>query len=698
MLVPGAMIAVAAASAPLAVRRRSAPTYVALAALPVVVPALLAVLWLSMESRRRGRRRCPTCRCSTRSTSPPRSWLLALRPLVHGSGAACSAARGASCTAARAGRARRGGLRVDERDPVPLAAPLRRHRLQLGGDGLLGAGAGGGVAVLERTARWCWSQLAVRLRHRVLWFTGAALLAVVVAKLFLVDLAEYRDHGAHRVVHRRRRAAAHHRLSVAGAAAHRAAGRTGMKRILALTLLAGASLAFAADAPLQPDDFAFGFAIEPVAGAPLQQVTLPAAVYQSATRADLGDLRVFNAAGERGAARAAPAGAGDRPPATGRRCRCFRCAARRARSPEELSLRVEKSASRRDRQRALRRRRDRRRAGGGVAHRRQRRRRAVRGARGRLARPGGRRLQRQAAHRGERRPALLAHRHRRAALARLRHDGQLLERRRIELCAQRAKYLRLSLARSRRTCDAAHRRCARERVVRYRSPPAREWVALSGRVARRGGPASTGSSCGGRGMPVERARRVRLPQPNMVATMDLRSRERATDPWRMRASGLLYRQPERPRGSPTTSSRSPTAAAIPTGGSAWRARRYPGRAGDRVRLGAADAGVRGARRRPVPPRLRRRRARARRLQRRAVVAAVRGAQRHRNPCSPRLGAALTLGGPERLELPLSALPVAALAAVGRARPRRGAARLDGVAARAPAEAGGRGVINPGIGL
>lgn len=45
------------------------------------------------------------------------------------------------------------------------------------------------------------------------------------------------------------------------------------------------------------DDFARGWQIEPEPGRPLQQITLPDEIYAAITRADLGDLRVFNADG-----------------------------------------------------------------------------------------------------------------------------------------------------------------------------------------------------------------------------------------------------------------------------------------------------------------------------------------------------------------------------------------------------------------
>lgn len=46
------------------------------------------------------------------------------------------------------------------------------------------------------------------------------------------------------------------------------------------------------------EDFAYGIAVRPSVEAPLYRARLPVAVYRSVTRPDLGDLRIFNAAGE----------------------------------------------------------------------------------------------------------------------------------------------------------------------------------------------------------------------------------------------------------------------------------------------------------------------------------------------------------------------------------------------------------------
>jgi len=53
-----------------------------------------------------------------------------------------------------------------------------------------------------------------------------------------------------------------------------------------------------AHAGTQPEDFAYGLPLTPSGVTPFAEVELPLAVYRALTRADLGDLRVFNGAGE----------------------------------------------------------------------------------------------------------------------------------------------------------------------------------------------------------------------------------------------------------------------------------------------------------------------------------------------------------------------------------------------------------------
>ena len=70
-----------------------------------------------------------------------------------------------------------------------------------------------------------------------------------------------------------------------------------MKR-WATWLLAAAVSGSALAADLKPTDFAYGLLVETAGEDPGYRVPLPVAVYQTAVRADLGDLRVFNSQGE----------------------------------------------------------------------------------------------------------------------------------------------------------------------------------------------------------------------------------------------------------------------------------------------------------------------------------------------------------------------------------------------------------------
>jgi hypothetical protein len=68
-------------------------------------------------------------------------------------------------------------------------------------------------------------------------------------------------------------------------------------RLLAPSLAVAAGVAAAAAKAPTTRDFAYGLAIEPEPGKPAHELTLPDAVYEGTTRADLGDLRVFNGGG-----------------------------------------------------------------------------------------------------------------------------------------------------------------------------------------------------------------------------------------------------------------------------------------------------------------------------------------------------------------------------------------------------------------
>jgi hypothetical protein len=67
-----------------------------------------------------------------------------------------------------------------------------------------------------------------------------------------------------------------------------------MKALIILFALAqGAALATE-----RPEDFAYGIPIQAGAQSALYEIEIPLAVYRGVTRSDLGDVRVFNSAGE----------------------------------------------------------------------------------------------------------------------------------------------------------------------------------------------------------------------------------------------------------------------------------------------------------------------------------------------------------------------------------------------------------------
>lgn len=306
-----------------------------------------------------------------------------------------------------------------------------------------------------------------------------------------------------------------------------------MIRIPALLALGLAAMPSAGDdVPLRPSDFAYGARIEPAGDGPLYEVTLPRAVYESVTRADLGDLRVFNARGEvvphalrRREAREAPG--------EWLRLPLFPVRSADKRKPDELSLRIEKGA------------------GGSIVN-------VLSGPAAGRGAPVVMYIADASAAAGPLRalevnwkdgPAggfagslrvdasddLRQWRNvaSDAPVVRLRHDGRLLERRRVELAPVRAKYLRLLWTGTERAAALTEIKAERAADAPL---PACEWLTLAPAEAK---PGEYRFGLDGH-MPVDRAR-VRLPQANTVAHVELASRAGPTDSWRLRASGLAYR-------------------------------------------------------------------------------------------------------------------------------------------------------------
>lgn len=122
-----------------------------------------------------------------------------------------------------------------------------------------------------------------------------------------------------------------------------------------------------------------------------------------------------------------------------------------------------------------------------------------------------------------------------APLLYLEHAGQRLERNRVELHGAQAKYLRLSFA---GVPPGFALRRVRAELRPQRVEPERQWLALAGKESERR-PGEYEFDAGGH-FPVDRLR-LTLPQVNTVAQAQLFSRDRAEDPWRIATSATLYR-------------------------------------------------------------------------------------------------------------------------------------------------------------
>lgn len=158
----------------------------------------------------------------------------------------------------------------------------------------------------------------------------------------------------------------------------------------------------------------------------------------------------------------------------------------------------------------------------------------------------------------------------------LEHAGHRLERNRVELHGARAKYLRLSFT---GVPAGFALRGARAELRPERVEPERQWLTLAGKpVDNR--PGEYEFDAGGH-FPVDRVRFV-LPQVNTVAQAQLFSRNRSEDAWRLAASGTLYRL--RRNGAEVTNA---DLSVAPGGGRRWLLRVDPrggGLGGGEVKL------------------------------------------------------------------------------------------------------------------
>ena len=116
----------------------------------------------------------------------------------------------------------------------------------------------------------------------------------------------------------------------------------------------------------------------------------------------------------------------------------------------------------------------------------------------------------------------------------LEHDGARFERHRVELGGARGRYLRLSFT---GVPSAFALRQLRLELRPERPALAREWRALAGIESRRTGEWTYDS---GGHFPADRVR-LHLPQPNAVVQVQILTREWADDAWRLAGSALAYR-------------------------------------------------------------------------------------------------------------------------------------------------------------
>jgi hypothetical protein len=304
------------------------------------------------------------------------------------------------------------------------------------------------------------------------------------------------------------------------------------KRLCGVMLAGWLALPAAAEAPLTPTDFAEGYPIHVQGGQALHELVLPAEVHRGVTRADLGDVRVFNRDGQ-----IVP--------------HAFRETPAESRTPPRLvlphfTLTGAASARQPDLQMTVRTRAD-----GTIVD--------VRtGERGRAG------ATRTAAHvldasqarqpiraleLGWTAPADgfytgveveasddLQHWRRiiRAPVASLEQGGHRLEQRRIELGGLSAKYLRL------RWTDAAVPviSAVAAELVPAVPPPRLDWQRVAVTPGD-GGPGGLRFDVTGP-LRIERVR-IQPPEQNSVAQVELLSRADARQPWRSRGSVLVYR-------------------------------------------------------------------------------------------------------------------------------------------------------------
>jgi hypothetical protein len=310
-----------------------------------------------------------------------------------------------------------------------------------------------------------------------------------------------------------------------------------MRQLLIPALLAGA--AAVASAAERPADFAYGVALDVDGKEALYEVVLPAAVYRGVARADLGDVRVFNGAGDAVPYAWRPRRTTGPEPVTPVALTLFPLKAVAGASVEGVSISVRRGPGGRTRVDVTssdgRADADKRTVGYFIdltAF--ERPLRALEldwqevpdGYAGKLRVDASDDL-------GSWRTLVAA-----APLVNLEVAGQRLQQRRIELPQQKVKYLRLSWV----TQDTARPAppeltTARGELLEKAPDAAREWTGAESKKGEKTGEYLFDL----RGHhPVDRAR-LHLPEANTVAQVELLARDKADQPWRPVVRGVVYR-------------------------------------------------------------------------------------------------------------------------------------------------------------
>lgn len=305
-----------------------------------------------------------------------------------------------------------------------------------------------------------------------------------------------------------------------------------MKRLAVVLFVGATGVAFAAETP---NDYAYAMPIHAQAGEALYQVELPPAVYRGVVRADLGDLRVFNAKGE-----TVPHAIRQRPPADKATREVvtfpvFPLRADRAGQLEDLHVRVQ------------------RRADGTLVDIRsgQKRVPAVSTTLGYLLDASQARQPIAALTFDWKGPreGFVTKVHiegsddlarwttlvRDATLLELEFGGHRLEQKRVELRAQKYRYLRLSWPGNSKALELV---AVRGETVTDAREPQRAWLALPAATAGKN-PGEYEYDIGGP-IPYDRLR-IALPQVNTLVQVRLLARDKPSDEWRMLGERLVYR-------------------------------------------------------------------------------------------------------------------------------------------------------------